>query len=226
MARQLNDETIEHIKRWEGLRLKAYPDPGSRNGEPWTIGYGHVSDDYFKVFRGLTISEEKAADLLLHDLEETVAAVDSLVKVSLTDNQFGALVSFAFNVGVGAFKKSTLLKKLNASQYNAVPGELAKWKYNDGKPMDGLINRRAAEAGLWAKGAFVSSNNVAVEPEKKPILDKETVTWGAGIGTTVFGAFSGAFNSTGPVAIALAVVLVGLFGLGAYWLIKSRMFDK
>lgn len=154
---RVNAETIEHVKRWEGLVLEAYPDPGSRNGEPWTIGYGHTSDDFMRVYKGLKITPAEAEAALAHDLGEVADAIDGLVKVPLTGNQRGALVSFVFNVGVGAFRKSTLLKKMNAGDYNAVPGELAKWVKNDGKTMQGLVNRRAAEAGLWAKGDFVAS---------------------------------------------------------------------
>lgn len=162
-ARKINRETLDHVKRWEGLRLTAYPDPGSRNGEPWTIGYGHTSDGFLKVYRGQTISTQQAEDALEYDLNETAAKVDQLVKVNLTDNQFGALVSFAFNVGVGAFAKSTLLRKLNAGDYDSVPAELARWNKNDGKVMRGLSNRRAAEAGLWARGEFVSSRAAPAE---------------------------------------------------------------
>ena len=218
MTRTINRETLEHVKRWEGLKLTAYPDPGSKDGNPWTIGYGHTSDGHLKVYRGLTISPAQAEAALEYDLNETAAAVEAAVQVDLTDNQFGALVSFAFNVGVTAFRKSTLLKKLNSGKYDAVPSELAKWRMNDGKVMQGLINRRAAEAGLWAKGEFVSSRGVKAEPATKPLVDKETVTWGAGILATLGSLFSGA----GPIQWALAAVIVVAFGVGAYLFIQKR----
>lgn len=219
MARTVNRETIEHVKRWEGLKLTAYPDPGSRDGNPMTIGYGHVSDGFMKVTRGLTISPKQAEDALEYDLNETAAKVDELVKVELSDNQFGALVSFAFNVGTGAFAKSTLLKKLNKGDYASVPAELARWTKNDGKVMKGLVNRRAAEAGLWAKGEYVSSKGVKADKEAPPIVDKETVSWGAGILATLGAAFSG----TGPIQWALAAVLVVSFGVGAFFFIIKRV---
>jgi len=146
---KLSKEAIEHLKVWEGLRLTAYPDPGSRDGHPWTIGYGHTTDSFFAVRRGMTITKEKAEELLVHDANEAAAAISKLVTVALTPNQLGALVSFAYNVGNGALAKSTLLRKLNAGQYTAVPSELAKWNKNDGKVMRGLSNRRAAEEKLW-----------------------------------------------------------------------------
>lgn len=222
MARMVNRETIEHVKRWEGLKLTAYPDPGSSNGEPITIGYGHTSDGFMKVQRGLTITPAQAEAALEYDLNETAAKVDELVKVELTDNQFGALVSFAFNVGTGAFAKSTLLKKLNKGDYASVPSELARWTRNDGKVMQGLVNRRAAEAGLWAKGAYVSSKGVDAKPQPKPLVDKESITWGAGILATLGTVFGG----TGPVQFALAGVLVVAFGIGVYLFISKRLSPK
>lgn len=222
MARTINRETLEHVKRWEGLKLTAYPDPGSRDGTPWTIGFGHVSDGHMKVYRGLTISPAQAEAALEYDLNETAAAISDLVKVELTDNQFGALVSFAFNVGISAFAKSTMLKRLNKGDYAAVPQQMARWIYNDGKPMDGLVNRRAAEAGLWAKGEFVTSRNVDAQPEAPSMVNKETISWGAGI----LSGFAAFFAGTGPVQWALAVVLVGAFGIGAYLFLTRRLFPK
>lgn len=222
MARTVNRETLEHVKRWEGMKLSAYPDPGSRDGNPWTIGYGHTSDGHMKVQRGLTITPKQAEDALEYDLNETAAAVEAAVKVELSDNQFGALVSLAFNIGIGAFRKSTLLKKLNAGDYASVPAQMARWNKNDGKVMDGLINRRAAEAGLWAKGAFVASKGVTAKADAPPLMDKENVTWGVGILSTLGASISG----TGPIQWALAAVLVLAFGMGAYLFISKRVNPK
>lgn len=217
MTRTVNAETIQHVRRWEGLKLTAYPDPGSRNGEPYTVGFGHTSDGHMKVYRGLTITPAQAEAALEYDLNETATAVDELVKVSLTDNQFGTLVSFAFNVGLKAFKRSSLLKRVNKGELDAVPAELAKWKYNDGKVMTGLVNRRAAEAGLWAKGEHVSSRGV--EAKEKPIVTKENIGWGAGLLAGLGTLFAG----TGPVQWALAALLIASFGIGAYLLLTKRL---
>lgn len=221
MARTINGETLQHVKRWEGLKLTAYPDPGSRNGQPWTIGYGHTSDGHLKVYRGLTITPAQAEAALQYDLNETAAAVESALKVDLADNQFGALVSFAFNVGIKAFRKSTLLKKLNKGDFDAVPGELARWNKNDGKVMDGLVNRRAAEAGLWAKGAHVSSRTVPAAPQGEPVVTKENVSWGAGILSTILAAITGGLDS--PIAWALALIMVVSFGVGLWLFISKRL---
>jgi lysozyme len=142
----VNAATLEHIKRWEGLRLTAYPDPGSATGEPWTIGYGHTGPD---VSKGLTITAVQAEQWLVEDLDEAEAAVDDLVKVALNDNQRGALVSFVFNVGAKAFEESTLLRKLNDGEYSSVPSQFMRWVHNDKVRMPGLVKRRQAEGALW-----------------------------------------------------------------------------
>lgn len=218
-----NEETIKHLKQWEGLRLEAYPDPGSRDGHPWTIGYGHTSDDHLQVTPGLKITESRADAALRHDANEAGETVNSLVKVPLTDNQRGALISFVFNVGAAAFKKSTLLKRLNRGEYDAVPAELAKWKYNDGKVMKGLINRRAAEAGLWAKGEFVASQHVqpSTAPTASVALKPEVITAAGG----VLAAAGGVVSGDGPVQLAIAVAIGVVVLVGAF-IVMRRQFKS
>ncbi|MFT0891020.1 lysozyme [Pseudochelatococcus sp. G4_1912] len=150
MARKVTPFVIEKLKQWEGSRLVAYRDPAGI----WTIGYGHTGPD---VKPGMQITQAEADRLLRDDLARFERAVDQVVKVPLRDNQFGALVSFSFNVGAAAFDKSTLLKKLNQGNYSTVPGELARWNMAGGKVLAGLVNRRAAEADLWVKRGSVSS---------------------------------------------------------------------
>ncbi|QDZ10503.1 lysozyme [Devosia ginsengisoli] len=211
MARAVNAETLSLVKQWEGFRPNAYPDPGSRDGTPWTIGYGQTRIKGRAVRKGDTIAEAEAASLLVTRLAETAAQVERLVKVDLSDNQFGALVAFADNIGMGGSKKvgfsnSTLLKKLNAGNYDAVPGELAKWKYNDGKVMQGLVNRRAAEAGLWAKGAFVSTSTVEAKPGN-PIKEMTTPE-NIGAAGGLLGGAAAVASGNGPVQYAIAALMV------------------
>ncbi|MBS7545696.1 lysozyme [Ancylobacter oerskovii] len=206
MARRLLPEIVDHVKRFEGCRLTAYPDPGSKNGEPWTIGYGHTSDKFMAVRRGMTISQAQADAALEHDLGEAADIVDRLVKVPLNDWQRGALASFVLNIGEGQFSGSTLLRKLNAGNYDAVPGELARWNKNDGKVMKGLVNRRAAEAGLWVRTSFVASNTVPAAPGNpvRELLTPERITAAGGL----LGGAASLASGNGPVQIAVAVCLV------------------
>lgn len=141
----INKKTEDLIVFYEGERLTSYRDTGGI----WTIGVGHTSDEKFKVAKGQTISKEFSRELLRHDLKEAEHFVNTLVKVPLNENQYGALVSFTFNLGGGQLKISTLLKKLNAGNYKAIPTELNKWVYDDGVKLQGLINRRSAEGALW-----------------------------------------------------------------------------
>lgn len=219
MARAINPETLAHVKRWEGFRKDAYPDPGSVNGLPVTIGYGQTRRNGKPIKMGDTITEAAASAWLETELARVSGVVERLVKVPLTDNQHGALVSFVYNVGDDAFSKSTLLKKLNAGDYAAVPTQLARWNKNDGRVMEGLTNRRAAEAGLWAKGEFIASNNVEAKPGNPTteLLKPETLTAGGGLLAGAAGLASG----NGPVQIAVAVCLVIAMGVIAFLVIRK-----
>lgn len=131
----------------EGLRLTAYPDPGS-GGAPWTLGYGHT----MYVSEGDTCTVEQADAWLIADIARAENIVIRCVRGSLTQNQFDALVDFAFNVGAGNFQASTLLKKINASDYIGACGEFKRWVYAAGKPLPGLAVRRAMEANWFETG--------------------------------------------------------------------------
>ena len=140
---KLSTQGMNHIKKWEGLRLQAYRCPAG----VWTIGYGHTGPD---VKPKLVITEEKAYDLLDKDTDIAENAVNQNVKVRVTQIQFDALVSFVFNVGVGAFKASTLLRMLNQGKFNQVPTQMKRWVYDgNGKAIPGLVRRRKEEAEMW-----------------------------------------------------------------------------
>lgn len=151
---------VDFIVDVEGCRLKAYDIEGDVAGVD-TIGVGHLLTDDELDSGELSIGGERiewrngitkgqARNLLAQDLAEYVACVNHAVKVTLSENQKTALVSFCFNVGRGAFTRSTLLKRLNAGEYDAVPGELHRWIRNNGKVIKGLINRRIKEAAMWS----------------------------------------------------------------------------
>lgn len=133
-------------KYFESCKLVAYPDPGSADGQPWTIGWGHTGKE---VVKGLEWTQEQADAALIKDTEKFERIVDSLVKVSLNQNQFDALVCFVYNVGEGNFKTSTLLKELNAGNYLGAAAQLLRWNKNNGKTMLGLARRRLAEKYLF-----------------------------------------------------------------------------
>ncbi|HYV07323.1 MAG TPA: lysozyme [Blastocatellia bacterium] len=153
---QMSTNGLELLEQWEGFKAKVYKDSA---GLP-TIGVGHLltkselssgkivingtSVDYTG---GLT--NQQVTDLLSQDVAPASKAVNTNVKVALNQNQFDALVSFTFNVGVGAFTASTLVKVLNQGQYNQVPTQLLRWTRTGGKVVQGLVNRRQNEINLW-----------------------------------------------------------------------------
>lgn len=148
MTRHINAAGLALIKRFEGLKLHAYICPA---GVP-TIGYGHTRTVTMQnVVDSKTITEAEAECLLREDLETFEAAIGTLCKKPLTDNQFSALVCFAFNVGIGAFRNSTLLKKLNDGLFSEVRPQLMRWNKAGGKALPGLTKRRAAEADLFER---------------------------------------------------------------------------
>lgn len=144
------------FKEWEGLRKEMYLDSG---GCP-TIGIGHLLTRSERTSGKISIgnmigdyreglTEDQCWQLLEQDLAWAESAVNVLVKVPLTQNQFDALVSFVFNVGKQAFTDSTLLRVLNQGKYEQVPGQLARWVKDNGVEVLGLINRRNKEISLW-----------------------------------------------------------------------------
>lgn len=145
----VNAATLDLIKHSEGWVDHAYPDPGT-GGEPLTIGYGHTSAaGPPRVTAGMTISPAEGETILQADLAKSEADVARLVKVPLNDNQRGALVSFDFNIGVGSFATSTLLRKLNAGDYAGAADEFLRWDHAAGKILPGLTVRRQAERALF-----------------------------------------------------------------------------
>lgn len=143
---KISSSGVKHIKQFEGERLVAYRCPAG----VWTIGVGHTSAaGEPQVVEGMKITANESASILYRDLVEFELGVERLVKVTLKQNQFDVLVSFAFNCGLDALRKSTLLKKLNSGNYDAVPAELMKWTRAGGREVPGLVRRRRAEAQMW-----------------------------------------------------------------------------
>lgn len=144
---KINKEGVELIKSFEGLKLTAYPDPAS-GGDPWTIGYGTTGPH---VKKGLKITESQAKDWLIEDINKFADGVEKLVTVRINENQKAALTSFAYNVGLGNLKSSTLLRLVNAGDFKGAQAQFGRWNKAAGKVMPGLTRRRAAEAALFGK---------------------------------------------------------------------------
>jgi len=143
---KISEAGINLVKHYEGLQQQPYICPA---GKP-TIGYGHTGPD---VVFGITITEADADKLLREDLHYAERGVETYARVPLTQGQFDALVSFAFNLGIGALRDSTLLKKVNAKDFDGAAAEFGKWVHGGGRVLPGLIKRRAAEAALFKGNA-------------------------------------------------------------------------
>ncbi|MBK8246259.1 MAG: lysozyme [Gemmatimonadetes bacterium] len=146
MAREVSEAGVRLVQEFEGCRLDAYRCPA---GIP-TIGYGATGPD---IRMGMVWTQEQADERLAEDLARFAAGVERLVQVDLTDNQFAALVSFAYNVGLGALAGSTLLRKLNAGDYEGAADQFPRWNKGGGRVLPGLVRRRAAERDLFLSDA-------------------------------------------------------------------------
>ncbi|QEL55978.1 lysozyme [Chromobacterium paludis] len=139
---QTSANGINLIKQFEGLKLTAYQDSVG----VWTIGYGHTGTD---VQPGQTISSDQAEQLLRQDLVRFEQGVGKLVKTPINQNQFDALVSFSYNLGLGNLQSSTLLRLLNQGDYQGAAGQFPLWDKAGGKVLPGLQKRRQAEQALF-----------------------------------------------------------------------------
>ena len=236
MTMNTNARGIALIKQFEGFRSNAYRCPAGI----WTVGYGHTSAAGAPQVGPLTkVTRQEAEEILINDLDKFEVGVDRAVKVPLTPNQFSALVSFAYNVGVGAFRSSSVLKAVNAGDFDAVPRRLALWVKGGGKTLPGLVKRRAAEADLFMepdKGLVAEETRITPDvPKGKSAAQSTTniAASAAGVAGTVAvisdvstGAATAAgsartiYDTLGDFApwIALAVLL-GAVG----WIIRERL---
>lgn len=157
---RLSEEGARFLGKCEGFRTHMYDDHNGKTWEQgqdmddaegyWTIGIGHLVQDHeFDSFK-VGITEERVFSLFQEDVEPFVNAVDNYVTVDLHQHEIDALISFAFNIGVSAFRGSTLVKLLNQGLKDDVPAQLRRWNRSKGKVMEGLKKRREKEVNLWS----------------------------------------------------------------------------
>jgi lysozyme len=140
---KLSKTGADLIKKYEGCRLKAYKCPA----DVWTIGFGHTGN----VKEGQTITQAQADAFFDKDIQRFVDGVNEIVKVEINQNQFDALVSFAYNCGLVALQKSTLLKYVNGEKFVLASKEFDRWNKGGGKVLQGLVRRRNDEQALFEK---------------------------------------------------------------------------
>ncbi len=144
---KLNKQGYDLIKQFEGCRLTAYQDSIG----VWTVGYGSTYyENMQKVKQGDKVSQQRADEIFEFVANRFARNVDDLITSQLTQNQFNAVVSLAYNIGMGNFQKSTLLKKLNKNPSDkTIKDEFLKWRNAGGRPLQGLVNRRKKEAEIY-----------------------------------------------------------------------------
>ncbi|MGC0154945.1 lysozyme [Chromobacterium vaccinii] len=147
---QTSQNGINLIQQFEGLRLAAYQDAVG----VWTIGYGHTGAD---VHGGLAIDQQQADQLLRQDLARFEQGVSRLATAPVNQNQFDALVSFSYNLGLGNLQSSTLLRLLNAGDYRGAAGQFPLWDKAGGQVLPGLLKRRQAEQALFLAPATAAA---------------------------------------------------------------------
>ena len=221
---KLHNELL--IKKWEVFGdgkgnyppvLEAYmPTP---NDVP-TIGWGHTHT----VKMGDVITEEKAQELFERDIAWAVAAVNREVNMGLTQNQFDALVSFVFNVGESAFGRSTLLRKLNAGDYEGAAREFPRWNKQAGIVLKGLTRRRAHEMELFLEPDSVEDDSFSfastvdeAKPLKSLAQSKETVGGVTALLTGVGGLVGSLTETAQTVLVAGVSVALVAFAAMIIW---------
>lgn len=160
----VNKATLDLIKQYEGCKLTAYQDIVGI----WTIGYGTTAMAGLGITpaKGMTITQERAEDLLRQGVDKFAATVDALIISNVNANEFGACVSLAYNIGTGAFAKSTVLRELNAGNKEKAAVAFRMWNKAGGKAVKGLTNRRNSEISLFLK-PVTADMHTAVPVEKE-----------------------------------------------------------
>ncbi len=235
---RMSAEGLALVKEFEGLRLKAYKCPAG----VWTIGYGHTSAAGApEVREGMEITKAEAEEILKRDMVQYEKGVEKLVKIKITQGQFDALVDFAYNAGVGALAKSTLLKRVNEERFDDVPAEFMKWTKGGGKELPGLVRRRRAEVKLW-RGLEtekpVCNDEARAEPDmpapKKSIVQSKeangaVIAGGAGA-IAVVQEVMPIVKEGGDILSAMSttaiVCLVIIVAAGAIWYFRKQRLDE
>lgn len=211
---------LKLIQKWEGLYLHAYQDSVG----VWTIGWGTITSDVLgiSVRSGMTITREEAENYLAIEIREKELAILKMVKVPLSQNQFDALVSFAYNLGIGTLKQSTLLKLLNRGNYGAVPTQLNRYVNAGGRRLRGLVNRRRDEVRMWNGEHIedvpdtplirVPAAHITPTVAEKPLATTLDSATGKAAGGQIVVALGAATQMVNPLVVGALLVVAGVGG--------------
>lgn len=223
MAMLMSSAGLKALAKEEGEVLEAYQDSGG----VWTVGVGHTGSEH--AFPGSKISKKKSQELLKQDVKDAEEAVNRLVKVPLTQLQADSLISLVFNIGQGAFARSTLLKLLNQGDYYGAADQFLVWRKAGGRVLRGLEKRRARERAMFLSGTSCKSedpldSNIEPDIPSKPPVSQSKPTL-ALAGTGVAGTLSMAAEAVSPLSDYseyLKILWVCLVIAGIAYFIYSR----
>ena len=164
----VNQATIDLIKRFEGCKLTAYQDIVGI----WTIGYGTTAMAGLGIepAKGMTITHERAEDLLRQGVEKFATTVDAMITTKVNQNERGACVCLAYNIGPNAFAKSTVLRELNVGHKDKAAAAFRMWNKAGGEVIKGLVNRREAEIKLFLTPVTADMHTVTEKEQAESTL--------------------------------------------------------
>jgi len=217
----LNQATIDLVKEFEGLRTTAYKDSAG----VWTIGYGTTGRAGVGIdpVEGMEITEAEAEYYLQKGLEKFSTEITGAITQPINENEFGAFVSLAYNIGSGAFKRSTALRKFNAGDKQGAANAMLMWNKAGGRVLNGLVRRREAERALFLTPVRVDA------PAQDAIQDRTSPAQSRTVQASVVAAAS----ATGSAVTALSAldsvaqyIVLGFAGIGilmALWIMRERL---
>lgn len=216
----VNQATIDLIKEFEGCKLKAYKCPAGI----WTIGYGTTAAAGVGVepAEGMTITKEEAEWYLEKAVSDFAFSISKFITAPINENQFGAFVSLAYNIGINAFKRSSALRHFNSGKIEKVGPSIKLWKKANGKVLNGLVRRREAEVALF----MTLVPEVTVEPApqgRSKATQSRTVQASVAQGVSAFGGALAALQALDGTA--QIIVLVGCFAIVglSMFILKERL---
>jgi lysozyme len=224
----INKASTDLIKSFEGCSLKAYKCPAGI----WTIGYGTTAAAGVGVIphEGMKITQAQADHYLEITIEKFSTEVATLLTRATTQNEFGAFVSLAYNIGVGAFKKSSALRYFNAGEHAKAADAILMWNKAGGKVLAGLTRRRMAERDLFLTESLVIATRIETRetvaaPDALRENPAESSTMQAGTIQIVSAAGAGvsAVSALTGTAQIVAMVFCGVVVLAALWIMRERL---
>ena len=217
----LNQATIDLVKEFEGLRTTAYKDSAG----VWTIGYGTTGRAGVGIdpVEGMEITEAEAEYYLQKGLEKFSTEITGAITQPINENEFGAFVSLAYNIGSGAFKRSTALRKFNAGDKQGSANAMLMWNKAGGRVLNGLIRRREAERALFLTPVRVDAPVQDARQDRTSPAQSRTVQASVVAAASAAGSAVTALSALDSVAQYIVLGFAGIGILMALWIMRERL---